>query len=180
MRIVIPLLLIVSLLPAIWAGQCNGAAPSVELKVERLKDPGLVRCPVCNKGIVPGGVHENAELILSTEMGGYLDDKGIDHAGGPGAARSLNVLIYRFRERMGGNFAIERPASVGFHVHLLKENKVWRVFVFDETQQALSDNILRLGDFVKRGGKWVTAGELAREGVREAIDALYDDIVQIR
>jgi hypothetical protein len=178
MRIALSALLTVSLFFVAAAQPCRGGAVSVGLTVERLKDPNVVRCPVCNKAIVAGRIHENAETILSTEVGGYLDDKGIDHSGGPGAVRTINVLVYRFQERRGGNLAVEKPASVAFHVHLMKENKVLKVFSFDETQQALSDNVLRLGDFVRRGGKWVTAGELAREGVHRAIDGLSDDIIQ--
>lgn len=65
-----------------------------------------------------------------------------------------------------------RPASVGFHVHLFEDGKLVDVFAFDETQQPLSENIFRFFTFVKRGGKWITAGELAREGIHKAVDSL--------
>ena len=86
------------------------------------------------------------------------------------------MFIYRFQEREGGNFSVVRPASVGFHVHLYEGDKLSGVFVFDETQQPLSDNIFRFFTFLRRGAKWITAGELAREGIHKAIDALGNDL----
>jgi hypothetical protein len=55
---------------------------------------------------------------------------------------------------------------------------VANVYVFEETQQPLSENVLDLPAFVKRGAKWVTAGELAREGVHKAVDRFADDLIK--
>ena len=147
-------------------------ASALGLYVERLEDTGVNVCPVCHRMILPGGIHQNAVDILATEMGGTLEERGLDYTDAPGEARALNVLIYRFQEREGGNFSVVRPASVGFHVHLYEGDKISDVFVFDETQQALSENIFRFFTFLRRGAKWITAGELAREGIHKAIDAL--------
>ncbi|GHV55345.1 hypothetical protein FACS1894206_09640 [Deltaproteobacteria bacterium] len=43
---------------------------------------------------------------------------------------------------------------------------------FDETQAALADNLLDAGKFFARGGKWITATELAREGMVKAVKDL--------
>lgn len=149
-----------------------GSATDLGLYVERLNDPSVIRCPYCHRPIVAGKIHENAEAVMATEMGGSLDEKGIDHTGEKGQGKYLHVFIYRFQEREGGNFSVVRPASVGFHVHLYEGDKLSDVFVFDETQQPLSDNIFRFFTFLRRGAKWITAGELAREGIHKAIDAL--------
>jgi hypothetical protein len=40
---------------------------------------------------------------------------------------------------------------------------------FDETQKALSENILDLNVFLRRGSKWLSANELGRYGVQEIV-----------
>jgi hypothetical protein len=173
----IGLSLLVVLALILAPGQPVAAAP-VGLGVEALENRNAFICPVCHKAIVPGEIRERAKNILWTEMGEYLDEKGIDHTGTKEAPRGLNVLIYRFRERMGGDFAVDKPASVGFHVHLMEGGVAKETFVFDETQQPLSENVLALGTFFKRGAKWITAGELTREGVHKAVDLFYKDLIQ--
>ncbi len=51
-----------------------------------------------------------------------------------------------------------------------------KVFAFDETQQPLSENVLRFFTFMKRKASWITAGELAREGVVKAVEQLEEDL----
>ena len=48
--------------------------------------------------------------------------------------------------------------------------------IFDETQQPLSENVFRLGTFLKRGGKWITVDQLAQEGVEKVVDDLEKDL----
>jgi hypothetical protein len=152
----------------------TGQAFAVGLYVERLENPQAYSCPYCRQHITAGGIHESAESTVTTEVGGYLAERGIPSTPEKGQTSFLNVFIYRFQERQGGNFSVIRPASVGFHIHLYEGSKLLRVFVFDETQQALSDNVLGIFTFFRRGAKWITAGELAREGARKGIDTLFD------
>jgi len=153
-----------------------GSAVDLGLYVERLSDPNAIFCPYCHKPIVAGKIHENAEEVVATEMGGSLGEKGIAYTRQEGQERHLHVFIYRFQEREGGNFSVVRPASVGFHVHLYEGDKLIDTYVFDETQQPLSDNIFRFFTFLRRGAKWITAGDLAREGIHKSIDALSADL----
>lgn len=148
-----------------------GRAFAVGLYVERLQDPEATTCPYCHRQITTGGIHENAESIMATQVGGYLAERGIPYTAEKGQTPSLNVFIYRFQERQGGNFSVIRPASVGFHMHLYDGDTLVGVFAFDETQQPLSENVLRIFTFFKRGAKWITAGELAREGVHKGVDS---------
>jgi hypothetical protein len=153
------------------------AAP-VGLSVEALRDPNVIVCPYCHKPIVPGKIRKDAENTLWMEMGGYLDVKGISYTSNTKATIGVDVFIYRFEERSGGNIAAEKPASVAFHVHLLEGDKVSKVVVFDETQEPLFKNILELPEFLRRRAQWVKAADLAREGVHEAIDSFIDDLMQ--
>jgi hypothetical protein len=47
---------------------------------------------------------------------------------------------------------------------------------FDETQKGLSENILGLGDIRERGLRWLTAEELAQDGVRKIINQLHQAV----
>ena len=78
-------------------------------------------------------------------------------------------LIYRFRERVGTGYSVESPASVAFGMHLIRVTDgrtIWSAS-FDETQKSLGDNLFQLGSFLSRGGRWVTAEELATSGLEE-------------
>jgi len=82
--------------------------------------------------------------------------------------------LFRFEERIGSRIGAEKPASVGFEVHLLRVRDGKRVWdgKFDETQQALSDNLLKLGSFVRRKASWLTAEELSSVGMDEMLRRL--------
>jgi hypothetical protein len=154
----------------------SASASAIGLYVEELNDPNAVVCPYCHKPIIAGSIHENAVTTLTTEFGGDLAEKGIAITYEKGQPRYLHVLVYRFQERQGGNFSVAKPASVGFHTHVYEENDLVRTFVFDETQQPLSDNVFRFFTFLRRGGKWITAAELGREGVHKAVDAFAESL----
>lgn len=167
MRVIRPIAITVLVLLGLY-----GNASALGLYVERLEDAETNVCPICHRTIVPGAIHENAEAILTTEFGGGLLARGIPFTTDEGEARYLNVLVYRFQERRGGNFSVERPASVGYHVHLFGPAGLAKVVVFDETQQPLSENVFGFFTFLRRGAKWITAEALAREGVDKALDDL--------
>jgi hypothetical protein len=44
---------------------------------------------------------------------------------------------------------------------------------FDETQKSLSESIFSLGDIGARGVRWLSAEQLAQDGVRKAIGQLH-------
>lgn len=75
-----------------------------------------------------------------------------------------------FRERKGYALSAERPASVTFGVYLVRVSDgamVWGK-IFDKTQQSLMENLFQASTFFKRP-KWLTARELAEEGVEEIL-----------
>jgi len=91
--------------------------------------------------------------------------------------KELNVdfilvgFLFRFEERIGSSLGVERPASVGFDVHLFRlrdERMVWEGR-FDETQRPLSENLLKIGSFFRRKAQWLTAEELASVGIDEML-----------
>jgi hypothetical protein len=81
--------------------------------------------------------------------------------------------VYRFKERTGYAYSAEKPASVAFDIHLVRVNDgtvIWKG-IFDETQKSLMENMFQIGSFFQGGGQWLTAKELATEG----IDALMEN-----
>ncbi len=80
-------------------------------------------------------------------------------------------FLYRFEQRVGSSIGADKPASVGFDVHLirLKDGKIVWTGKFDETQRPLSENILKMGSFVRRKAHWLTAEELSNVGMDEML-----------
>ena len=77
--------------------------------------------------------------------------------------------VWRYSERVGTSFSVEKPASVAFAVYLvdMKTKKVIWQGSYDETQQALTENLFNVKDFFKQGAQWLTADELARFGMEK-------------
>ena len=95
---------------------------------------------------------------LLVEMGRQIDADAV-----------VSGVVYRFRQRVGSKFGVDSPASVGFGIHFVRCSDgrlIWSDH-FDETQRDLSENLFRLPSFIKRGGHWLTAEQLAAHGLRE-------------
>jgi len=75
--------------------------------------------------------------------------------------------VLYWRELEGGG----SPASVVMDLFLLdvKAERVVSRYHFDETQKALTDNLLDMGKFVRRKGEWVSADVLASEGIEAGL-----------
>ncbi|WP_435547095.1 hypothetical protein [Desulfobacterium sp. N47] len=83
--------------------------------------------------------------------------------------------IYRFKERVGTSYGVKSPASVAFDLHLISVSErriIWSGHL-DETQQPLFDNLFEIGNFIKRGGKWVVAEDLAKPGLEDMLHVFY-------
>jgi len=133
-------------------------------------------CKYCGRLMKVGNIHSDADKIMGNQVGVELDYRKIQYVWGRENNKYLHVYIYRFEERKGGNFAVEKPAGVGFHMHVIEDNSVKRTFVFDEDQRPLSENVLNIGQFFKRGGKWITMDVLSQEGIEKGLNLLADDL----
>lgn len=74
--------------------------------------------------------------------------------------------VYRYREREGEPFAVVKPASVAYEIHLIRVEDgalVWRE-VFDQTQRSLMEDLLHASSW-----KWITAEELASGGLERVL-----------
>lgn len=83
----------------------------------------------------------------------------------------LAGYLYRYQERLGNEYSIERPASVSFSLYLIRvsDGRITWMWHFDETQKSLDRNLFDIKTFLKRKGKWITAEEMATAGLQEAV-----------
>ena len=83
----------------------------------------------------------------------------------------MSGTIYRFQERAGTGLSVSTPASVAFAMELIRvaDGRVIWNRAFDETQRSLDEDLFKIGTFLKRGGKWLTAEELAISGLNETM-----------
>lgn len=88
-----------------------------------------------------------------------------------GADALLVPQVMAMRQK---DIAAEEPASVTMDLFLIgvEQETILKRAHFEETQQSLLENLFKVGKFVKRGGKWVTAEELAAEGMKEMVEEL--------
>jgi len=93
-----------------------------------------------------------------------------------GRQLGVDVLVFgvinRFKERIGGPMSVQRPASVYFEITVVDARsgrKVWYA-VFDRTQKSFSDDITNVRNFMRGGGKWLTAREFADIGIAELVE----------
>jgi hypothetical protein len=95
-------------------------------------------------------------------------------AGDFGATGVVLGRVLRFREREGSAAGTTRPASVAFELTLYQAPTARKLWVgrFDETQQAITEAILRTRQYPGGGTRWLTAAELARWGAGEAAKAM--------
>lgn len=82
--------------------------------------------------------------------------------------------IITLRERQGSAMGVEKPAKVNMSVFLMNVGTggVMKYAHFEEEQHTLMDNILETKKFLERKGRWLTALELAREGMNKSIAEL--------
>jgi ABC-type uncharacterized transport system auxiliary subunit len=82
---------------------------------------------------------------------------------------ALIVNVSRFRERIGNNRSVSSPAAITFDYKLINSinGAILCSGVFEETQQALSENLFNFGKASRRGFKWITAEQLAQEGLAD-------------
>jgi hypothetical protein len=91
-----------------------------------------------------------------------------------GADAVLYCKINRYRDRVGNDYSADIPASVAFTMSLVRVSDgavLWR-YSFDETQQALTENLFSFSLYRSEGMKWLTASELMKYGLKRAVTDL--------
>lgn len=88
-----------------------------------------------------------------------------------GAKYLLVPQILDWHEREGSEAGVTSSAHVRAEFFLLNIEKsgIQGRSIYEEKQVGLIDNLLGVGDFIKRKGQWVSAGDLAVEGMKKAV-----------
>jgi hypothetical protein len=124
----------------------------------------------------PGELSRCEELVLSklsdtrTSPLKYWSEVGLC----AGARHVLVPVLIDWRERKGSDLGVREAARVVLDLNIVDAHKGELVdrYHFEETQLSLSENLLDLPKFLDRGGKWVTAMELAREALAQGVKEL--------
>lgn len=82
--------------------------------------------------------------------------------------------VFDWHEREGSEAGVTSSAHIRLEFFLLDISKglPLKRSVFEEKQVGLVDDLLSVGTFVKRGGKWVTSRELGIDGMIKAVQDL--------
>ncbi len=126
-------------------------------------------------GYMPPALTRQCQEIVVFEQISRGRESAFKYWTGVGACMNADYILIpqalAWQERDGGEFGTTTPAGVVLDIFLVevKTRRIAARFRFDKTQQALSDNLLKAGEYFKRGGKWVTALELAREGLSHGL-----------
>jgi len=91
-----------------------------------------------------------------------------------GADYVLVPLVLSWHERDGSDYGSTNPARVNLSLYLVdsRTGAIVGHYHFEEAQEALADNLLTMKQFVSRKGRWLTAEELAREGLTRGMREL--------
>lgn len=92
-----------------------------------------------------------------------------------GRSHSLQYIlvpqVLDWHEREGSQAGVEKSAHtrVEFFLINVPAGLVVGRTVYEEKQVGLVDNLFGVADFIKRRGQWVTARQLAQEGMKKAV-----------
>jgi hypothetical protein len=91
-----------------------------------------------------------------------------------GATAVILGRVLRWREREGSAAGSTRPASVSFEVTLYEAPSARKLWVgrFDETQQSITNAILRARQYPGGGTRWLSTSEFARWGAAEVAKSI--------
>jgi hypothetical protein len=159
----------------------------------------MVVCPLCSTGFSGGKIEKGAEKLVQESFIDKLRDFNqvkvmppekvmavynrvvaeslkkplLDVLTKVGTELQADIIVvgyvYRYTERIGYDYSVERPASVAFEIRLLNVkdgSTIWRG-VFDKTQKSLMEDLFQTSSFFKGGAKWLTASQLAKLGIDE-------------
>jgi len=166
---------VVLLITAIAAGVVY-AIGDLGIVVERMDGAGEVKkCEYCGRYMKVGNIPKDAEIVLGNMLREGLTEFDVGYRKDKNNGNYINLLIYRYEERVGGNLGVDKPAGIGFHIHLMENNRLKQVYTVDEDQQSLSENLFNVGKFFRRGAKWLTAEELARDAINQGLEEILEE-----
>lgn len=130
-----------------------------------------------NTRLIPTGQAQGVLSGLLAESNNEVSERNlwIETGRALGADAVIGGYIYRFRERIGTKYSAKVSASVAFDIHLIRvaDGRLLWSGSFDETQRSLSEDLFKLGSFLHRKGKWITAREMAIAALEDMFETLH-------
>jgi hypothetical protein len=124
--------------------------------------------------ISPGRARGVYSSLISSEAGS-TEFEMLQKIGLAFSADAVLVgYLSRWRERVGSDHAVDRPASVAFDLRLVRPEDgatLWRG-KFDKTQKSLFQNFFEWDTFVRGKGRWMTAEKLAELGLEDMLSRI--------
>lgn len=98
-------------------------------------------------------------------------EKWIEYGAKHKAQFLLVPQVIDWHEREGSQAGVTNSAHIRVEFYLLNipRKTVYAKSVFEEKQVGLIDNLLTMPEFLRRRGQWVSAGDLASDGMTKAI-----------
>ena len=96
-----------------------------------------------------------------------------ERARAAGADMIIVPQVITMQERVGGKAGVVSAAAVNEDFYLIDARKPATLIMrshFAEEQKPLTSDITKIGTFFRRGGSWLTALELAAEGMDKAVE----------
>lgn len=156
----------VAIVPAIATG--SELAPGATDAVTELLASAAARAGIWRL------VEPSALRVTAPKEGESAAARAGDVAAKAKADAGLTAEITRFRERIGGDLGVSEPASVALRLFLVPAGRAqaaWRAdYAF--TQEPLAYNLWNFWQVQRGGVKWLTAAEIAKIGIDEAIGRL--------
>ncbi|WP_165174892.1 hypothetical protein [Desulfovibrio sp. ZJ369] len=123
--------------------------------------------------IAPQNLPPDLTTFHSSEQPQALP-RWIDYGKKQGAQLLLIPQVLDWHEREGSRAGVTQSAHVRAEFFLLKvdEGTLMNRSIYEEKQVGLTENLLTVGSFFKRGGAWVTAEDLTVDGMRKAVKDL--------
>lgn len=155
-------------------GAVRQAAPVTAEVIERMNESLFSRMVESKKYefISPGQAQGTLASLLSTNSGIGEAELFMSLGKGVEADAVLAGYLYRWVEREGADYGVNRPASVAFDLYLIQTSDgviLWKGG-FDKTQHSLTENLLDLSTFLKAKGRWMSAEALAEMGLSELLE----------
>jgi hypothetical protein len=125
--------------------------------------------------IGPGVVRQCREILLAKQQRSRTSALSfwMDVAKCIPADYILVPYIFQWQKRQGNEWSVNQPAGLIFDIYLVDvANETVRRAHYEELQHSLSENMLDAGTFFKRKGRWITAEQMAKEGVAKCFEEL--------
>jgi hypothetical protein len=86
----------------------------------------------------------------------------------------LAGFLYDYQDREGGDLGVRVPSRVAFELNLVdvaSGRLLWHR-QYEEIQRPLNENLLLLPQFIRRGGRWISAREMARDAMQKMLNTI--------